>query len=149
MRDVFPIVPATGGPIVMFAVMAVFLLGMLALFGWLATSSRRATVEASDQGLAVRGVMYGRSIPLSDLQLADADPVDASTGPHRLTVRTNGAGLPGFAAGWFRTAGGEKVLAFVTDKRRVAHIPTRNGYAVMVSVADPAALIASLRRHAL
>jgi hypothetical protein len=34
----------------------------------------------------------------------------------------------------------------VTDPTRVAYVPTSNGYAVLVSVADPAAFLASLRK---
>jgi hypothetical protein len=58
-----------------------------------------------------------------------------------------GTGLPGYAAGWFKLRNGAKALLYVTDRSRVARIPTTEGYLVMVSVNDPAALIAQLRSH--
>jgi hypothetical protein len=59
--------------------------------------------------------------------------------------RTNGAALPGYKSGWFKLADGEKALAFVTDQRRVAYLPTSAGYSLLVSVEDPNALIANAR----
>ena len=51
-------------------------------------------------------------------------------------------------AGWFRLRDGERALLYVTDPARVVYLPTADGYSVMLSVADPAAFIASLQRHA-
>ena len=66
---------------------------------------------------------------------------------HRPVLRTNGAGLPGYGSGWFKLANGEKALLFVTD-RRVVYLPTREGYAVLLSVADPEAFLEALRQGA-
>jgi hypothetical protein len=49
------------------------------------------------------------------------------------TSRRMGTGLPGFAAGWFRLRNGEKALVYLTDRTRVLHIPTRNGYSLLLS----------------
>jgi hypothetical protein len=40
-----------------------------------------------------------------------------------------------------------KALLYVTDRTHVARIPTTEGYTVMLSVADPAALIEELKRQ--
>ncbi|MBM3493899.1 MAG: hypothetical protein FJX72_06200 [Armatimonadetes bacterium] len=146
MKEVFPIIPGSSGPIWLLVGMAAFFGLMLAAFGWFAWSSRNASVEVSAEGVRVRGAMYGRTIPLQRLQPEGATTIQVATGDHRLVTRTNGAGLPGYLAGWFRAADGEKVLAFVTDKRRVAYLPTNDGYALMVSTPDPEALIEAVQR---
>jgi hypothetical protein len=66
--------------------------------------------------------------------------------PHQLKWRTNGAGLPGYSAGWFTLRDGEKSLAFVTDRHRVLYLPTREGYALMVSLLEPDRFLVALRR---
>ena len=59
--------------------------------------------------------------------------------------RTNGTGLPGYQAGWFKLANGEKALVFVTDPRRVVRVPTTEGFTVLLSVENPEDFLASLR----
>ena len=50
--------------------------------------------------------------------------------------RTNGAGLPGYAAGWFKLRNKEKALVFLTDRSRVVYIPTNKDYSVLLSVRE-------------
>ncbi len=48
--------------------------------------------------------------------LEEAKQVDLSgDSEYRLRTRTNGTGLPGYQAGWFKLQNGEKALVFVTD----------------------------------
>ena len=68
---------------------------------------------------------------------------DPALGP---ALRTFGTSIGGYKAGWFRLRDGERALLYVTDPTRVAYVPTTNGYAVLVSVADPAAFLTSLRK---
>jgi len=65
---------------------------------------------------------------------------------YRPVLRTNGAGLPGYGSGWFRLANGDRALIFVTDKRRVVSLPTRGGYSVLLSLAEPAKFLEALRQ---
>jgi hypothetical protein len=44
--------------------------------------------------------------------------------------------MPGYRSGWFRLANGEKALVYVTDTRRVVHVPTTAGYSLLLSVAE-------------
>jgi hypothetical protein len=60
--------------------------------------------------------------------------------------RTFGTGLPGYASGWFRLRNGERALVYLTDRRRVAYLPTAEGYALPLSVAEPERLIDALAR---
>ncbi len=150
MREVFPIVPATQGPLVFMIVMAVVLFGLCAVIASFVVASRHTRFEVSPQGLRIRGDLYGRFIPLRDLLVERARPVDLTRNDElRPRWRTNGAGLPGYASGWFRLANGEKALLFVTDRRRVAYIPTSRGHSLLVSVERPDGFIDALRRMAM
>ena len=124
-----------------------------ALPGWLAWGRRLAerwgagtAYEVSDAGLRVRGTLYGRRVPGAALRPDAARAVDLAAEPALAPVRrTNGLGLPGYGAGWFRLASGERALAFLTDPARVVHVPTTAGYALLLSVDDPGGFVRALR----
>ncbi|MCX5892211.1 MAG: PH domain-containing protein, partial [Deltaproteobacteria bacterium] len=157
MKEVFPIVPATKGPVITFGVAALVLGsiiwlaarapaivfgivalvagGIMLLVGSFAYASRHVKFEVSPEGLAIRGDLYGRRLPASALLREEARVVDLTEDPkYRPVWRTNGAGLPGYGSGWFQLGNGDKALIFVTDKRRVVYLPTREGYALLLSV---------------
>lgn len=168
MTEVFPIVPATKGPVITFGIAVLVLLGFLYLaagapvivFGIVAVvvvailfflgtfvyASRHVRFELSPEGLAIRGDLYGRRLPAASLLTAQARVVDLTVDQDcRLVVRTNGAGFPGYGSGWFQLANGEKALIFVTDKRRVVYLPTREGYALLLSMAEPGQFLTALQ----
>jgi hypothetical protein len=133
----FPIIPGSSGPMWFFIGFLVFMLAMTALMGWISLSSRTVRFEAGKDGLRITGGMYGRTIPLNALHLSESRNLDLSRDTEFTpTLRTNGAGLPGYLAGWFRLRNGEKALLFVTDRSRLFYCPTGEGYSVMLSVAD-------------
>ncbi len=124
-----------------------------ALPGWLAWGRRlverwgaETTYEVSAAGVRVRGTLYGRLVPAAALRVGRARRVDLAAEPGLApAARTNGVGLPGYGAGWFRLADGERALAFVTDRARLVHVPTAAGYALLLSVDDPDGFVASVR----
>lgn len=145
MKQVFELAPAGGKPFWILGIIVLFLLGMAALFVYFLFSARNTTVELTAQSLEIHGGLYGRSIPLRDLDLERARRVDLTQDRSLgLAGRTNGIGLPGYQAGWFRLRSGEKALVFVTDPRRALYVPTRAGYALLVSVKEPEALLRAL-----
>jgi hypothetical protein len=149
VKEVFPIIPAGAGSVWFLVGIGLVLLIGAVFLGFLAFSCRSASVEVSPEGLHIRAAFYGRLIPLPSLVVENARPVDLKADHDvQLSWRTNGIGLPGYGAGWFMLKNGQKALAFVSDSHRVAYIPTHEGYAVLVSVEDPPALINSLRRLA-
>lgn len=171
MKEVFPIVPASRGPAITFGV-AALLLGsiillaasapvivfgivalvtgsLLLLLGSFAYASRHVKFEVSPAGLAIRGDLYGRRLPAPSLLREKAGVVDLAESPdYRPVWRTNGAGLPGYGSGWFRLGNGDKALIFVTDKRRVVYLPTREGYSLLLSVQEPEKFLEALRQMA-
>jgi hypothetical protein len=149
MIETFPIIP---GQVRMlwFALPAV-LLGLAAIGAVIfsLSASHTARFEVSTEGLRLRGDFYGRLIPASDLRLKSARAVNLRTDVGLApVVRTRGTAIGGYQAGWFRLQDGERALLYVTDQTHVAYVPTADGFAVLLSVADPDAFLASLRRIA-
>lgn len=143
MREVFPIVPAPASTLL---VTLALLLPVLLILAYLVMAPRLVRFELSPEGLHIRGELYGRKIPASELLTGQARPIDLRTDTdRRLARRTNAVGLPGYRSGWFRLANGEKALVFVTDQSRVVYIPTRRGYSVLLSVEQPQEFINRLR----
>ena len=104
-------------------------------------------VRSLPVGLRLRGDLYGRTVPTASLQLDQARPVDLTRDRDLQPVsRSIGTALPGYRSGWFSLRNGQRALLYVTDPSRVALVPTRDRYVILLSVADPAAFIASLRR---
>ena len=141
----FTIVPAPAKAIWFLAAIAVFLAGVIALLGWVAYGSQRATFSVTSDGLRISGDPYGRLVPRSDLMVDAASIVSLGAGSeYRPVWRRNGTGLGGYSAGWFRLANGERALLFVTDRARVVRVPTLSGYSVFMTVDRPDAMIDAL-----
>lgn len=146
MPTTFSIVPAGMRPIWLLLPFVVLLvLGGLVLLGaW--SGSQRARFEISSEGLRLRGDIYGRLIPLADIRGGAARVLDIAAAPeYRPRSRSVGTALPGYQGGWFWLRNGEKALLFVTDWSHVVYVPTRNGYAVLLSPTRPQALVDAIR----
>jgi Bacterial PH domain len=147
MTQTFPITPASNSALWVLGLLTLLLLGLLALFSYLAYSARHVSFEVSPEGLRIRGDVYGRFVPAASLVAEQAREVNLMLdSAHRPAVRTNGTGLPGYQAGWFRLVDGEKALLFLTDRTRAVYVPTRGGYSLLLSPAEPQAFIATLRQ---
>jgi hypothetical protein len=145
---VFPMIPAASKSLWFFAIISLVLVSALVLMIWLPWSMQHVRFTVSPEGLRLQGDLYGRLIPLSSLKLDDAVVTNLNTDKdHQPKLRTMGTGLPGYSAGWFKLRNGTKALLYVTDRSHVVRIPTTEGYTIMLSVADPAALIAELRKQ--
>ena len=117
-----------------------------ALF-YTAYASRHSRVEVHSNSLRLVGDFWGRTIPLSRLDLSAARVVDLDNAPElRPRRRTFGTGLPGYASGWFRLHNGEKALLYLSNRHRVVYLPTSAGYALLLSVDDPQSLIDALQQ---
>ena len=110
------------------------------------TGARSARFEISPDGLRLRGDLWGRSIPLNQLDIAAATRIDLASSPELTpTRRTMGTGLPGYQSGWFRLRNGEQALLYLTDRTRAVYVPTRAGYSLLLSPAEPDRFVAALR----
>mgnify|MGYP000131030186 CR=1 FL=1 len=149
MRETFPMIPATQNSLLIMAPIAFILVGAVAFFLYFFWSARHTDFVVDRDEIVVTGFYYGRSIPMSDV-IVDSIRIEDihKPSPYALTRRTNGVGLPGYKAGWFRTANGEKALVYVTVKDRVVVIPTTAGYTLLASVANPEAFVTKVREMA-
>lgn len=137
MERIFGIIPASSGPFIFLLVIALVLILVIGLLAFIAYSSKNVRFEVSDEGLRISRSFYGRFIPRGEIaaeavRIIDLN-VDSEYKPKR---RTNGAGLPGYAEGWFKLLNKEKALLFLTDRSRVVYIPTKKDYSVMLSVKE-------------
>jgi hypothetical protein len=114
--------------------------------GYLAYSIRHITFEVSEEGLRIRGDLFGRRIPQTSLRVDDAVLLDLQQEKtHRPYLRTMGVGLPGYSSGWFRLQDRGKGLLFLTDPTRAVYLPTKDGYALLISPSDPERFLAALQ----
>jgi hypothetical protein len=149
MNESYSMVPATGAAVWITVGLLVLMVGLTALFASMLYSARHTGFEISRDALRITGTIYARRVPVASLLLDDAKVVDLGKDEsYRMKWRTNGIGLPGYRAGWFKLRNGEKALAFVTDTKRIAYIPTTGGFSVLLSVRRPEELLQSLRRSA-
>jgi hypothetical protein len=145
--QVFAIAPATvKGFYVLWVIVVLVMTVAIGAVVLATTGARSARFEVSPEGLRLRGDLYGRLIPASELQIAQARRVDLAATPDLAPRwRTMGTGMPGYQSGWFRLKNGEKALLYLTDRTRAVYVPTTQGYGVLVSPEDPDGFIRALR----
>jgi hypothetical protein len=137
MERVFGIIPASAGPFLFIWILSLVLLAVIGLFVYIGYSSRHINFTVNEQGLRIGPGLYGRFIPKEDINTEGVRVVNLNTDKeYQPKLRTNGAGLPGYAAGWFKLQNKEKALLFVTDHSRVVYIPTNKDYVVLLSVRE-------------
>lgn len=144
--DSFAIEPVGNKPLWFFGVIMVIFVALLVFFMWAAWSTRHSRVDVEPTGIRLVGDLWGRRIPFEKLQVEQARRINLlQDREYALKWRTMGTGLPGYAAGWFKLRNGEKALVYVTRYDDVVHIPTTEGYALLLSVDAPERFLARLR----
>jgi hypothetical protein len=147
MERIFGIIPASSGPIIFMAVVALVLLLVIGLLGFISYSSKNVKFEVSDEGLRISPSIYGRFIPREEIVAAGVRVFDLNIeSEYQPKRRTNGAGLPGYAEGWFKLQNKEKALLFLTDRSSVVYIPTTKDYSVLLSVKEAEEFAGLIRR---
>ena len=142
MSKVFPITPASTGAL---SVIGIILIPLILIMGLVAYSARNTRFEVNDEGLRIKGAIYGRFIPKESIIIEDSRILNLNVeGELKPIRRTNGIGLPGYSEGWFKLANGERALLFVTDRFNVVYIPTTEGYSVLLSTVHPEEFIDAL-----
>jgi hypothetical protein len=142
----FSIAASSGRPMWVLApafIILVLAFGVLAL---VSLSARTARFEVSEDGLRLRGDLWGRFIPAGTLVIERARRIDFSESPDLLPARrTMGTGLPGYQAGWFRLKGGQTALLYLTDRSKAVLVPTTENYFLLLSPDDPEGFMSALR----
>jgi Bacterial PH domain len=113
--------------------------------GFLGYALRSPVFSVVGNQFVISGSLWGRSVPVSAMRLADARTVDLGVDTTIAPIRrVNGVGLPGFRGGWFKLANGERALVFVGKGDRAIYIPSDQGFSLLIAPADPVALLAAL-----
>jgi len=137
MTRTFDITPASSAPFITMLAIGILLILVLGLFAFIGYSARNTKFEVSDQGLQIKGGIYGRFIPKEEIARENVKIINLNTDPeYKPRIRTNGVGLPGYSEGWFKLKNKEKALLFVTDRSNVVYIPTNKDYSVLLSVSN-------------
>lgn len=145
--QVFTIAPAGLKPLWVLIPVAIVLAVVVAALAASLAGSWGVRFEVSAEGLRMRGDLYGRFIAAGQLRVDAARRVDlAKDRDLRPGMRTWGTGLPGYLSGWFRLAGGERALLYLTDRQRAVYVPTTLGYSLLLSPREPEAFLAALRQ---
>lgn len=145
MEQVFPIVPAAPKALYFIAFVCSVLLVVVAVLGFLAWSVRHSQVTVRPDSIRLVGDLWGRSISKHVLQLDRARIVDLRSEPAlKPRSRRMGTGMPGYAAGWFGLANGEKALVYLTAWDHVVYVPTTEGYSLLLSVERPDDFLSAL-----
>ncbi len=138
MVRTFGIAPASPAPFIFLGVIGLILLFVIGLLAFTGYSIRNARFEVSDQGLRIKGSLYGRFIPREEIIKDGVKIVNLNTETeYKPRTKTSGTGLPGYNEGWFRLKNKEKALLYVTDYARVVYLPTNQNYSVLLSVSNP------------
>ncbi|WP_034644000.1 PH domain-containing protein [Desulfovibrio inopinatus] len=148
---IFQIAPSAARTWWVYVVMgsaAVLIIAAFFFVQYMVKSALRASFEVSQNELVIHGGFYGRSIPLRDLILDEALKITmGKDAPVRIRAKRNGVSMSGLKSGWFSLStpqGRQKGLLFLTDATRAVYIPTRQGYALLLSPEDPAGFLAAL-----
>jgi hypothetical protein len=104
----------------------------------------RTRLEIGEKRISIKGSLFGRTLPMSALNLDRAGVVDLDASDV-ISARKFGVGAPGFSEGWYRLVGGRTGLLFVTRRTAVVRIPTWDNYDIFFSTSQPEALLQSLR----
>ena len=150
MTEVFAIAPVQGrvGWIIV-GFVALLLVGVMVLLLMTVRGGHASRFEVSAEGLRLRGDLWGRHIPASAIKGAEARVVDLSASPELApSWRTAGTALVSYNSGWFKLKNGEKALLYLTDRHRVAYVPTTLGYSLLLSPQDADRFVARVKEIA-
>jgi hypothetical protein len=150
MERVFGIIPAAPGAYTFLwifgIVIGLILVGVIVMFALFGYQAGHAIFAVTSDGLRISPGLYSRFIPKAQIDTTGIRVINLNTETgYKPKWRTNGAGLPGYSAGWFKLQNNEKALLFVTDRSSVVYIPTTENYSIMLSVKDADEFVALIR----
>lgn len=150
---VYTLVPPQGKASTALWFPPIILVVVLLVVGILVTKTiagaKSSTFALSSSGLTIRGDLWGRTIPAAALRGGSARIVDLQSEPSLAPRRrTAGTAIPGYRSGWWRLASGEKSLLYLTATDRAVHVPTTEGFSLLLSVDAPERFVAQLKRVA-
>ena len=111
-------------------------------------SSRHYKLSIADGTLSIKSIVYNTNISLDNIELDKVRVVNLDEENISFTVRKNGIGLPGMSIGWF-WENGSKYKVYVTDRKNVVSIPTKDGYTILFSSKKASEIVTDLQNVSL
>lgn len=125
------------------------LLLCLAIHWVIGRAMRRHDITLDGNGLAIRTTFYSRKLDWGELQLQQARVANLDEHTElKPMLKTNGTSFPGLRSGWFRLRNRHKALVAMGSGPRVLHLPTTQGYDLLLQPRQPQALLERLRELA-
>lgn len=110
---------------------------------------RRHRIVLADGAIDIATSFYRRRLAIPELRLDEARTIDLDERTEfKPMLKTNGVSMPGFRSGWFRLRSRDRALVATAGGKRVAWIPTRAGYGLLLQPRNPQALLDALRKMA-
>ncbi|NBB87338.1 MAG: hypothetical protein GVY12_14110 [Bacteroidetes bacterium] len=110
--------------------------------------ARSRTITVTARHLRVRRLFRDFTVPLEHLRLGAAEIVSISDdSPLHPAFRSWGIYIADYWAGWFGLQNGDKAYLVLSSRSPVVHIPTRDGYRLLLSVENPEALLYALHKQ--
>lgn len=118
----------------------------LAAYAGLVLLMRRHRLRMDAGGVELATTFYTRRLRWEQLRLDAARVVDiAERTELRPLLKTNGASMPGFHSGWFRSRSFTRLFVATVGGRRLLWVPTRQGYDLLLQPRKPAAVLARMQ----
>lgn len=143
--------PHAGGNGAMTAWLTVAGVSLVSLAIWwvLLRALRRHRIVLADGAIDIATSFYRRRLAIPELRLDEARAIDLDERTEfKPMLKTNGVSMPGFRSGWFRLRNRDRALVATAGGKRVAWIPTRAGYGLLLQPRNPQALLDALRKMA-
>ena len=115
-------------------------------FGYFLFGGHLSNLTLVEGVLQINVPIYGRTVPLDRIDLESPRVIDMTASREvRLTLRTNGLGIPGYLLGWFRVGQEGRALVALTDRSSVAWVRLTDGTVLLFSLRDPDAFLDALQ----
>ena len=109
----------------------------------------RRRIVLADGVLDITATFYRRKLPVAAFDLDKALVINLDQHREwRPLIKTNGLGMPGLHAGWFRSRRLVKMFCLLTTRDRVLVLPELTGGAMLLSAERPQELLQALREMA-
>lgn len=145
--QVFQVPPPGDRLLWIFGLLLLFLLSLAIFFFILVYQNSRIRFELTPQGLKIKALFYGRTIPLDCMARNDIQRIDLEKmGAFCPKLRINGTGMGGLQVGWFKLVNGAKGLVFLTNPQAIL-IPIVDGqFLLLISPSQPESLFSGLQQ---
>jgi hypothetical protein len=95
---------------------------------------KNTTISLTEKELIIKSMFYGRVIPLENILLDEIKRIDMEENrEYDISYRINGTSISNYKSGWMRLKNKQKALTFITDKKNVVLIPTKD-YLILFSM---------------